>query len=103
MSERIDALKSRLADSRQRVNEVLDQVGDRWDTQVYSDGAGWNVRQLLVHMSVSDKGLNGQAMGIADDKEVIPADFDLEKFNSRSVEKRAEMSIEEARANMEQS
>jgi hypothetical protein len=103
MSERIEALKSRLAESRRRVNEVLDQVGDRWDTQVYSEGAAWNVRQLLVHMSLSDKGLNGQAMGIAEDKEVIPADFDLELFNRRSVEKRGEMTVEEARANMEKS
>jgi hypothetical protein len=103
MSERIEQLKSDLVASREYVNHVLDNVGDRWETQVYSEGAAWNVRQLLVHVSVSDKGLNGQAMGIAEDKEMIAADFDLELFNRRSVEKRAEMSVEEARTNMEKS
>jgi hypothetical protein len=36
--------------------------------------------------------------GIATGEETIPADFDLERFNRRSVEKRAETSIEEVRS-----
>jgi len=39
MSERIERIKQNLAQARDYWNSVLDQVGDRWDTPVYSDGA----------------------------------------------------------------
>jgi hypothetical protein len=100
MSERIDKIKANLADARQHLNAILDNVGDRWDTQVYSDGAAWTVRQLLIHLMVTDKGHNNTLKGIANGEETIPADFDLERFNRRSVEKRAETSVEEARTSL---
>lgn len=102
MSERIQRIKADLADGRARWNMVLDQVGDRWDTQVYSEGAAWTVRQLAIHLMVTDKGHNNTLKGIANGEETIPPDFDLERFNRRSVEKRAETSVEEARAALEQ-
>ncbi len=102
MSEKIEAIRRDLADGRARWNAVIDQVGDRWDTQVYSEGAAWTVKQLLVHLMVTDKGHNNMIMGIARGEETIPADFDLERFNRRSVEKRAETTIEEARAALQQ-
>lgn len=102
MSEKIEAIRRDLADGRARWNTVIDQVGDRWDTQVYSEGAAWTVKQLLIHLMVTDKGHNNMIMGIARGEETIPADFDLERFNRRSVEKRAETTIEEARAALQQ-
>lgn len=94
----IETIKSNLAQARDRLNQVLDQVGDRWDTQVYSDGAAWTVKQLAIHLMISDKGQNATVMGIARGEEGVPADFDLERYNRRSVEKRAEASVEEIRA-----
>ncbi|MCB9436355.1 MAG: DinB family protein [Anaerolineales bacterium] len=94
---RIPAIKEALAASRHRLNAVFDQVGDRWDEQVYSEGAAWNVKQLATHLAVSERGLAGQVIGIAEGREVIPADFDLERFNRRSVDKRVEMTIEQIR------
>ena len=82
------------------MNAILDKVGDRWDTQVYSDGAAWTARQLAIHLMVTDKGHNNTLKGIANGEETIPADFDLERFNRRSVEKRADTSVEEARASL---
>ena len=100
MTERIDKIKFNLADARQHLNGILDKVGDRWETQVYSDGAAWTVHQLAIHLMVTDKGHNNTLKGIANGEETIPADFDLERFNRRSVEKRAETSVEEARASL---
>jgi hypothetical protein len=82
---------------------VLDQVASRWETQVYADGAQWNVRQLLIHLAISGQGLNNQAMGIAEGREIVPADFDIERYNRRSVEKRAEMTVDEARTSLAES
>jgi hypothetical protein len=100
MSERTEKIKANLADARQHLNAILDQVGDRWETQIYSDGAAWTARQLAIHLMVTDKGHNNTLKGIANGEEIIPADFDLERFNRRSVEKRAETSVEEARASL---
>lgn len=98
MSDRIVKIKEDLADARSYLNHVFDQVGDRWDTQVYSEGAAWTVHQLAIHLMITDKGHNNMLKGIASGEETIPADFDLERFNRRSVEKRAETSIEEVRS-----
>jgi len=100
MTERIDNIKADLTNARQHLEHVLDSVGDRWETQVYSDGAGWTVKQLAIHLSDADRGTNGQIMGIAAGREVIPADFDLNRYNKRSVEKRIEMSMEDVRKSL---
>jgi hypothetical protein len=100
MSQRIQQVKKNLADARQYLNGVLDQVEDRWETQVYSDGAAWTVRQLAIHLMITDKGHNNMLKAIANGEETISEDFDLERFNKRSVEKRAEMTVDEARAGL---
>lgn len=98
MSERIERIKRNLADGRQRLNYVLDRVGDGWNTQVYAEGAAWTVQQLATHLMITDKGQNNTIMGIAKGEDPIPADFDLERYNRRSVEKRADVTVPEIRA-----
>ncbi|MCA0456493.1 MAG: DinB family protein [Chloroflexi bacterium] len=93
-------LKAKLEQSRQHLNHVLDLVGDRWDTQVYTEGAAWTVRQLAVHLMISDKGQTSTVMGIARGEDPIPADFDLERYNRRSVEKRADTPLGDIRASL---
>jgi hypothetical protein len=100
LSERIQKVKHELAASRQYLNEVLNQVGDRWNTQVYSDGAAWTVHQLAVHLAVSDRGQTNVVKGIAEGRELVPPDFDLERYNRRSVEKRLDMSAGDVRTEM---
>ncbi|NDJ85334.1 MAG: DinB family protein [Chloroflexi bacterium] len=100
MPNRIETIKRRLTESRQRLNAVLDHVEERWETPVYSEGAAWNIHQLAIHLALSEKGLANQAIGIAEGREVIPADFDLERYNRRSVEKRAHKAVEEIREDL---
>ncbi|NWF67596.1 MAG: DinB family protein [Chloroflexi bacterium] len=100
MAERIKKAKAELEAARQRLNQVLDAVGERTETPVYADGAAWNVRQLAIHLADADRGHNNQIKGIAEGREVIPADFDLERYNKRSVEKRAEMTLAQARESL---
>ncbi len=93
----IAELKQELADARAYLNRVLDGVGNRWETQVYQDGAAWNARQLLTHLAISDNGQTNTVMALAEGHELIPPDFDLERYNKRSVEKRADLLPEQAR------
>lgn len=93
----IEALKSELAQARAQLNAVLFQVGDRWETQVYSDGAAWTVRQLLIHLAVTDQGQSNTVTAIAAGGNPVPEDFDIDRYNARSVEKRADTTPEQAR------
>jgi uncharacterized damage-inducible protein DinB len=103
MGTEIDSLKQALANTREQLNAILDQAATHTDAQVYSDGLGWNVRQLVVHLADADKGHNGQIMAYAEGRELIPPDFDIERYNKRVTEKKAEMSFEEARAALNES
>ena len=99
----VQTLKTELSDSRATLDSVLDQIGDRWDTQIYSDGAAWTARQLLIHLAISDSGQTNTVIGIVAGQETVPADFDLERYNRRSVEKRAEMTTDAARQMLNES
>ena len=100
MSERLEAIKADLAAGRQRLNEVLDQIGDQWETQVYADGLQWNVRQLVNHLADADRAQSNLVINLAEGKDIIPADFDLERYNRRVTEKTAEKSPDQSREEM---
>jgi uncharacterized protein (TIGR03083 family) len=99
----LDEIRDELSATRRVLNAVLDQVGDRWDAPVYSEGAAWNVRQLLMHLAITDQAHNNMVMGFAEGREIVPADFDVERYNRRSVEKRADMTPEQARQSLAES
>lgn len=101
MSERIKNIRHKLIDSADFVNTVLDQVGDQIEVQVYSDGLGWTVRQLVVHLSEAYRGMNNQAQNISEGRDLIPADFDIERYNKRQTEKNADKTFEQARHDLQ--
>jgi uncharacterized damage-inducible protein DinB len=103
MSESIDYHKNRLAESREKLNQALDLIGDRADEQIYSEGAQWTLRQLAIHLALADTGHNRMMYNYAEGKEFIPADYDLERYNKRSVEKKEEMTLAQARELLAQS
>lgn len=96
-------IKAKLDEARDEMNRVLDQIGDRWEQQVYSDGLAWTVRQVLLHVADADRGHNRQAMGYVEGQQVIPPDFDVQRYNTRTTEKLASKTVEEARTEMTQS
>ncbi|MFW5708985.1 MAG: DinB family protein [Chloroflexota bacterium] len=100
---RVAAVRQQLIDSRAYLDAVLDRVEGRWDEQVYSDGLQWTVRQLVIHLADADKGHNNQVMNIAQGRDIIPEDFDIERYNRRVTEKNAEKSADQARAELVES
>lgn len=104
MSDRIAQHIEKIKASHANLNAILDTVPSQlWEQQIYSDGAQWTVRQLLLHLMISNAGQNKLIMGIASGKEMIPPDYDLERYNKRSVEKQAEVTPEQARAALAES
>ena len=103
MSERLESHKQKLAESRATLNAALDRIDTRGDEQIYSEGAQWTLRQLAIHLMLADKGHNNMISHYAAGKEFIPADYDIERYNKRSVEKQAEVTLEQAREALAQS
>jgi hypothetical protein len=55
------------------------------DLQIYPDGAGWNVRDLLVHLVDAEKYLRILIERIAKGGEGVSEDFDLDDYNGNAV------------------
>jgi hypothetical protein len=100
MSDRIQEYKDKLAASRQILDKILDQVGDRWYVQVYADGAAWNVRQLLIHLMDTERGQSNVIMACVRGELLVPEDFDVDRYNRRVTEKLAAVTPQEARATL---
>lgn len=94
---------SRLTKARERLNDVLDAAQPYSDEQLYSDGAQWTVRQLAIHLAIADKGHNKMLEYISRGENLIPEDYDLNRYNKRSVEKSDDMTFEQARQSLAQS
>ncbi len=103
MSDRKEAIKAMLNDSYAMLNAVLDAVGDRWETPIYSDGLQWNARQIVIHLADAERGHYNQITNIAEGNDIIPPDFDIQRFNRRTTEKNAEKTVAQARDEIAQS
>jgi hypothetical protein len=56
------------------------------------EGAEWRARDVLAHVAVSEAGQLGQITRLLEGGVTVPDDFDLARFNRRSVQKQAEVS-----------
>ena len=75
---------------------------EQWGLPVPSDeGAEWKARDVLAHLATSEGGQLGQITRLLDGKETVPDDFDLARYNRRSVEKKAAQSVPELLAIIE--
>lgn len=97
---RLEEIKAELDAAREDLNRALDQVGERWETRVYSDGLQWTVRQLVAHLADAEKGHLNMAMGAVEGKDTIPEDFDIERYNASRTRKNAEKTVEESRESL---
>jgi hypothetical protein len=55
------------------------------DLRIYQDGAGWSVRDLLVHLVDAEKYLRILIERIAKGGEGVSEDFDLDDYNGNAV------------------
>ncbi len=95
MSSRQDAIRQRLTADHAACMAILNSLTEaQWQTPVPSDeGAQWTAREVLAHLAVSESGQLGQIVRCLKGEDPVPADFDLTRFNRRSVQKQAEKSI----------
>jgi hypothetical protein len=75
---------------------------EQWATPVPSDeGAQWTAKDVLIHLAISEGGQLGQLERCLKGEAPVPDDFDLTRFNRRSVQKNADRSTAELLAMIE--
>jgi len=97
MSERKAKLRAAIvADHAASMSIFRTLTPEQWLLPVPSDeGAQWRARDVLAHVAVSEAGQLGQATRCIAGEVTVPEDFDLNRFNRRSVQKQAETSVQE--------
>lgn len=98
MPTRIDQIRQRvLADHAASWAVFTRLTPEQWAAAVPSDeGAQWTAKDVLAHVAISEGGqLTVLTRYLAGEAEVIPADFDLARYNRGSVKKRADKTVAE--------
>jgi hypothetical protein len=97
MSDRKARLRETIESDHAAAMAILRRITpQQWDQPAPSDeGAAWKARDVLAHLAVSEGGQLGQITRCVKGEVTVPDDFDLHRFNRRSVQKQAERSVDE--------
>ncbi len=103
MSKRMDDILKQLDQTRQSLKNVLDrlQPGD-WERSIQDEDQQWTARQILSHLVDAQRGMTNQLGKISLGEDVIPPDFDLNRWNRRAVEKAADKTTHELLAALDE-
>lgn len=103
MSSRRDSIRQRIAADHAACMSILKSLTpEQWATPVPSDeGAQWTAKDVLIHLAISEGGQLGQLERCLKGEAPVPDDFDLTRFNRRSVQKNADRSTAELLAMIE--
>lgn len=82
------AISAKLAEARNDLNGVLRNLDDsNWAIEVYSEGETWTVLDILRHLTAAERDMTLLIERIRQGSGGVPPDFDLKRWNSRSIEK----------------
>lgn len=77
-------------------------TAQQWQTPVPSEeDAPWTAKDVLIHLAVSEAGHVGQITRAATGQDAVPSDFDLNRYNRRSVQKNAEKTVDDLLADIQ--
>ncbi len=96
MDETPETLANRLEEDAQKTIEFFESIRpEQWKTQVYSDGAAWDLHHLLAHIVDAEESVPKLIARVASGGPGVPDDFDLKAYNERRAERNAQRSPEE--------
>ncbi len=103
MSERKDKLRQTIeADDAASLAIFRRLSPQQWDLPVPSDeGANWKARDVLAHVAVSEGGQLTVIRRVLAGEGGVPPDFELSRYNRRSVEKQAARTVDDFVAGIE--
>lgn len=87
MSERKQALRGEVIAAREELMAAIQSLGDEdWDRP--TTNPAWTARDILTHLSVAEAGNLVRMKRVLEGTGQLPADWDLNRYNNRTVEKR---------------
>jgi hypothetical protein len=90
------------ADHAAFVDIIRRLTPEHWEQPVPSEtDAPWRARDVLAHLAVSEGGQLGQITRCTAGQVTVPDDFDLTRFNRRSVQKQADRTVPDLIAEIE--
>jgi hypothetical protein len=103
MSERKSRLKDIIQADHEASLAIFRSLSEaEWQAPVPSEEAApWTARDVLAHLAVSEGGQLGQITRLVSGGITVPDDFDLARFNRRSVQKQADRSVPDLLAQIE--
>jgi hypothetical protein len=88
LTERKHLIHDHLIRAREATLELIGQMDSAdWDHTVQTTEGGWTVKQMLLHIAMSEIGQIKLAQAIAAGQSTVPDDFDLNRYNRRQIEK----------------
>jgi hypothetical protein len=104
MSDRKDKLRETILADHAASMAVFNSLTDAdWQVSVPSEeDAPWTARDVLAHLAASEGGQLGQITRCLAGAVTVPDDFDLARYNRRSVQKQAAKTVPELLAQIEQ-
>lgn len=87
MSERKQALRDEVIVAREELMAAIRSLSDEdWDRPTVNPA--WSARDILTHLSISEAGNIVRMKRVLAGTGQLPADWDLNRYNNRAVEKR---------------
>ncbi|HQV69371.1 MAG TPA: DinB family protein [Thermoflexales bacterium] len=72
---------------------------EKWDAQLYTDGAQWSIRQAFEHLCISEHGMKRLCEQIVyENGNGAAKDFDIDAYNKSKTNRFAQMSNAELQA-----
>jgi uncharacterized damage-inducible protein DinB len=88
----LEQLRAGLESSRARAEEVLASLRES-DLDCPANPE-WTVRDLLVHLATSERGVQDVLDGMLRGESIVPRDFDLDRWNRGQVARMGGLSLE---------
>jgi hypothetical protein len=103
-----------MSDRKQKLRETIEAdhaasmgilnalTEEQWQLPVPSEtDAPWTARDVLAHLAVSEGGQLGQITRCISGQVTVPDDFDVHRFNKRSVQKQADRTVQDMLSEIE--
>lgn len=96
MSETPTFLAERLeAEGAKSLDFFSSLADEQWQTEVYTEGTTWSVRNVLAHFVMAEKSFIVLFANIQQSGSGVPEDFDIDRHNARRQKEAAALSPRE--------
>jgi hypothetical protein len=82
------AIKTKLTEAREGLLLLVAPYGEKeWAIAIYSEDQVWTASDILRHLTSAESSMTRLIELIRDGGDGVPADFDLQRWNARGIQK----------------